>query len=99
MSTRAFYEPKLLSEFVGEFLGSRDMSRPLSDQERIKVFTSIILLLFTLVRKKIKGSYLEFSNSQVKRALKGVRVEVRRQDYKRRYKVQGLTAQPISQLK
>nr|GFA87361.1 PAZ domain-containing protein [Tanacetum cinerariifolium] len=56
-------------EFVGEFLG-REMSRPLSDQERIKV----------------------------KRALKGVRVEVRRQNYKRRYKVQGLTAQPISQL-
>nr|GEU52027.1 protein argonaute 5 [Tanacetum cinerariifolium] len=69
MSARAFYEPKLLSEFVGEFL-RREMSRPLSDQERIKV----------------------------KRALKGVRVEVRRQNYKRRYKVQGLTAQPISQL-
>ncbi|GJY92239.1 PAZ domain-containing protein [Tanacetum coccineum] len=69
MSARAFYEPKLLSEFVGEFL-QREMSRPLSDQERIKV----------------------------KRALKGVRVEVRRQNYKRRYKVQGLTAQPISQL-
>ncbi|GJT53814.1 PAZ domain-containing protein [Tanacetum coccineum] len=48
MSARAFYEPKLLSEFVGEFL-QREMSRPLSDQERIKV----------------------------KRALKGVRVEVR----------------------
>nr|GEX96191.1 PAZ domain-containing protein [Tanacetum cinerariifolium] len=69
MSARAFYEPKLLSEFVGEFL-EREMSRPLSDQERIKV----------------------------KRALKGVRVEVRRQNYKRRYKVQGLTAEPISQL-
>ncbi|GKD43422.1 PAZ domain-containing protein, partial [Tanacetum coccineum] len=36
MAARAFYEPKLLSEFVGEFLG-REMSRPLSDQERIKV--------------------------------------------------------------
>ncbi|GKE43297.1 probable auxin efflux carrier component 1b [Tanacetum coccineum] len=35
MSARVFYEPKLLSEFVGEFLG-REMSRPLSDQERIK---------------------------------------------------------------
>ncbi|GJU46276.1 PAZ domain-containing protein, partial [Tanacetum coccineum] len=69
VSARAFYESKLLSEFVGEFLG-KDMSRPLADQDRIKV----------------------------KRALKRVRVEVRRQDYKRRYKVQGLTAQPISQL-
>ncbi|GKE01350.1 PAZ domain-containing protein, partial [Tanacetum coccineum] len=36
--------------------------------------------------------------NEVKRDLKGVRVEVRRQNYKRRYKVQGLTAQPISQL-
>ena len=43
MSAKAFYEPKLLSEFVGEFLGSRDMSRPLSDQERIKVFTRLNL--------------------------------------------------------
>ncbi|PWA91147.1 PAZ domain-containing protein [Artemisia annua] len=69
MSARAFYEEKLVSDFVGEFLG-RDISRPLSDQERIKV----------------------------KRALRGVRVEVHRKDYMRRYKVQAVTAQPISQL-
>ncbi|GJW09942.1 PAZ domain-containing protein [Tanacetum coccineum] len=34
--TEDFYEPKLLSEFVGEFLG-KDMSRPLTDQDRIKL--------------------------------------------------------------
>ncbi|CAI9268399.1 unnamed protein product [Lactuca saligna] len=69
MSARAFYETKLVTEFVGEFLG-KDLMRPLSDQERIKV----------------------------KRALKGVRVEVRRADYMRRYKVQALTVQPTNQL-
>lgn len=36
MSARAFYETKLVTEFVGEFLG-KDLMRPLSDQERIKV--------------------------------------------------------------
>ncbi|KAL8263040.1 hypothetical protein R6Q59_024389 [Mikania micrantha] len=69
MSARAFYEPILVSDFIGEFL-NKDLTRPLNDQERIKV----------------------------KRALRGVRVEVRRENYLRRYKVQGLTVQPISQL-
>ncbi|KAL8214340.1 hypothetical protein R6Q57_003789 [Mikania cordata] len=69
MSARAFYEPRLASDFVGEFL-NKDISRPLTDQERIKV----------------------------KRALRGVRVEVRRPDYLRRYKIMDLTRQPLNQL-
>ncbi|KAK9058632.1 hypothetical protein SSX86_023474 [Deinandra increscens subsp. villosa] len=69
MSARAFYEPMLVSDFIGEFL-NKDLARPFNDQERIKV----------------------------KRALRSVRVEVRRENYLRRYKVNGLTAQPISQL-
>lgn len=69
MSARAFFEPRLVSDFVAEFLG-KDISRPLSDQERIKV----------------------------KKALRGVRVEVHRQDYMRRYKVHGLSVQPTNQL-
>nr|QCD25890.1 argonaute 5 [Helianthus tuberosus] len=70
MSARAFYEPRLVSDFIGEFL-NKDLARsPLTDQERIKV----------------------------KRALRGVRVEVHRENYMRRYKVQGLTIQPINQL-
>ncbi|KAI3511905.1 hypothetical protein L1887_19066 [Cichorium endivia] len=36
MSARALYEPKLVTEFVGEFL-AKHKSRPLSDQELIKV--------------------------------------------------------------
>ncbi|KAI3676986.1 hypothetical protein L1987_86603 [Smallanthus sonchifolius] len=69
MSARAFYEPRLASDFVKEFL-NKDISRPLTDQERQKV----------------------------KRALRGVRVEVRRPDYLRRYKFQDLTRQPVNQL-
>ncbi|GKD45399.1 protein argonaute 5, partial [Tanacetum coccineum] len=40
MTARAVYESKLVSEFVGELLG-RDMSRSLTEQERIKVFTRL----------------------------------------------------------
>ncbi|KAK9068594.1 hypothetical protein SSX86_012709 [Deinandra increscens subsp. villosa] len=69
MSARAFLEPKLVSDFVREYL-NKDLSRQLTDQERIRV----------------------------KRALRGVRVEVRRQDYLRRYKFQDLTRQPLNQL-
>ncbi|XP_024971969.1 protein argonaute 1-like [Cynara cardunculus var. scolymus] len=65
MSARAFYQPTLASEFVSEFF-NKDITRPLSNQERIKV----------------------------KKALRGVRLEVRRQDYMRRYKVQELSVQP-----
>ncbi|KAL4555414.1 hypothetical protein LXL04_038032 [Taraxacum kok-saghyz] len=36
MSARAFYEPKLVTAFVSDFL-QKDLMRPLSDQERIKV--------------------------------------------------------------
>ncbi|KAK1426252.1 hypothetical protein QVD17_14922 [Tagetes erecta] len=69
MSARAFYEHKLASDFVKEFL-NKDISRPLTDQERIKV----------------------------KRAFRGVRMEVRLQDNCRRYKFQDLTRQPLNQL-
>ena len=59
MSARAFFEPKLLSECVREFLG-RDMSRPLSDQERIKVMMTTVCifhLLFTWMEKDHRFLY------------------------------------------
>ncbi|CAH9097364.1 unnamed protein product [Cuscuta epithymum] len=37
VSARAFYEPKLVSEYVFDFLKVRDVSRPLTDQDRLKV--------------------------------------------------------------
>ncbi|KAL8057742.1 hypothetical protein ABFX02_04G203700 [Erythranthe guttata] len=37
MSARAFFEPIYVSEFVFKYLNLRDLNRPLSDQDRIKV--------------------------------------------------------------
>ncbi|VFQ77819.1 unnamed protein product [Cuscuta campestris] len=36
VSARAFYEPKLVSQYVFEYLKVRDKTRPLSDQDRLK---------------------------------------------------------------
>ncbi|KAJ9554728.1 hypothetical protein OSB04_009342 [Centaurea solstitialis] len=69
MSARAFLNPMLVSDFVMEYL-DKDITRPLSDQERIRV----------------------------KKALRGVRVQVSRGGCNRSYKVNGITTQPTSQL-
>ncbi|THG07146.1 hypothetical protein TEA_019246 [Camellia sinensis var. sinensis] len=37
ISARAFYEPILVSDFVARYCNVRDLRRPLSDQDRIKV--------------------------------------------------------------
>lgn len=103
MSVCAFYEPKLVTEFVGEFL-HKDISRPLSDQDHIKVRIRKGFLSFFLFYKKkyhfINLKKLYFNDNllfpfQVKTTLRGVRVEVRRHDYMRHYKVHSLTVQPI----
>ncbi|KAL7173807.1 hypothetical protein ACSBR2_033131 [Camellia fascicularis] len=70
MSARAFYEPILVSDFVAKYCNVRDLTRPLSDQDRIKV----------------------------KRALKGIRVELTHREDGKRYKISGVSAQPTSQL-
>ncbi|XP_028085303.1 protein argonaute 5-like isoform X2 [Camellia sinensis] len=38
ISARAFYEPILVSDFVARYCNVRDLRRPLSDQDRIKVY-------------------------------------------------------------
>ncbi|XP_059627105.1 protein argonaute MEL1-like [Cornus florida] len=70
ISARAFYEPILVTEFIAKYFNVRDLTRPLSDQDRIKV----------------------------KRALKGVKVELDHREHVKRYKITGISAQPISQL-
>ncbi|KAA8544172.1 hypothetical protein F0562_022192 [Nyssa sinensis] len=70
ISARAFYEPILVSIFVAKYFSLRDLTRPLSDQDRLKV----------------------------KRALKGIRVELNHGEYVKRYKITGVSAQPTSQL-
>lgn len=69
VSARSFYEPIIVTEFVEKYL-QITASRPLSDQNRLKI----------------------------KKALKGVRVEPTYRQIARRYKITGVSTQPISQL-
>ncbi|XP_075489913.1 protein argonaute MEL1 [Primulina tabacum] len=51
MSARAFFEPVLVSEYVAKYF-SRNLTRPLSDQDRIKV------------KKNLKGVKVELNHQQ-----------------------------------
>ncbi|XP_057955824.1 protein argonaute 5-like [Malania oleifera] len=70
VSARSFYRSIKVSEFVGEYLNLRELTRPLSDQQRVKL----------------------------KKALKGVKVVLTYREYAKRYKVNGVSSQPPSQL-
>ncbi|XP_022729133.1 protein argonaute 5-like isoform X2 [Durio zibethinus] len=70
VSARSFYEPILVTEFVAKHLKHANLSRPLSDQDRIKV----------------------------KKALKGVRVELNHMEYAKACKIVGISREPIRQL-
>ncbi|XP_024545686.1 protein argonaute PNH1 isoform X2 [Selaginella moellendorffii] len=70
MSSTAFIEPLPVVDFVGKLL-NKDISRPLSDADRIKI----------------------------KKALRGVKVEVtHRGTMRRKYRISGLTSQPTQEL-
>ncbi|XP_051128767.1 protein argonaute 10 isoform X2 [Andrographis paniculata] len=70
MASAAFIEALPVIEFVAQLLG-KDVSRPLSDSDRIKV----------------------------KKALRGVKVEVtHRGEVRRKYRVSGITTQPTREL-
>ncbi|KAI5055294.1 hypothetical protein GOP47_0030439 [Adiantum capillus-veneris] len=70
MSSTAFIEPLPVPEFVSQLLG-KDISRHLSDADRIKI----------------------------KKALRGVKVEVtHRGNMRRKYRISGLTSQPTQEL-
>lgn len=68
VSARSFYEPIAIIEFLEKYLNLRGLSRPLTDQDRLKV----------------------------KKALRGIRVEVSHRDTRRSYKITGVTTQPTS---
>lgn len=59
MSARAFYQPRLVSDFVQDFLG-REVTRPLSDQERLKVIP--IFNKQTRVDMKMSDITVDFVN-------------------------------------
>lgn len=48
MSARAFFEPILVSEYVAKYF-NRDPTRPLTDQDRIKVYLLISVFQFYLL--------------------------------------------------
>ena len=92
MSSTAFIEPLAVIDFVTELLNRDVTARPLSDADRVKVtpiFFSVTLLLlfFTVVI------------FQIKKALRGVRVEVtHRGNMRRKYRISGLTSQATREL-
>ncbi|KAF7823308.1 protein argonaute 5-like isoform X1 [Senna tora] len=69
VSARSFYENIFVTDFVAKHFRF-NFSRPLSDQDRVKV----------------------------KRALKGIKVELTHGQYTKSYKVTGVTKEPLSQL-
>ncbi|CAL5435898.1 unnamed protein product [Camellia sinensis] len=70
MSARAFYEPILVTDFVAKYFNVKDMIRPLSDQECLKV----------------------------KRALRGIKVELAHRKHVQCRRISGLSVQPTNQL-
>ncbi|XVE59476.1 hypothetical protein DITRI_Ditri05aG0049100 [Diplodiscus trichospermus] len=70
VSARSFYEPILVTEFVAKHFRHANLTRPLSDQDRVKV----------------------------KKALKGVKIELSHMEYAKTYKISGISREPISKL-
>ncbi|GMJ10787.1 ARGONAUTE 5 [Hibiscus trionum] len=70
VSARSFYEPILVSDFVMKHFKRPNLSKPLSDQDRMKV----------------------------RRALKGVKVQLNYMKYPKTSKIVGISREPIRQL-
>ncbi|XP_022883562.1 protein argonaute 5-like isoform X2 [Olea europaea var. sylvestris] len=69
MSARAFYEPILVSEYIVKYF-NRNLTMPLSDQDRMKV----------------------------KRALRGIRVQLDHLEHVKRCKISGVSTEPTENL-
>ncbi|KAF5934236.1 hypothetical protein HYC85_030407 [Camellia sinensis] len=70
MSARAFYEPILVTDFVAKYFNVKDLTRPLSDQDCLKV----------------------------KRALRGIKVELAHRKHVQCRRISGLSVRPTNQL-
>ncbi|VAI89449.1 unnamed protein product [Triticum turgidum subsp. durum] len=94
MSSTAFIEALPVIDFVAQILGKDVMSRPLSDANRIKLVHSCPFDCAALPNEEI------FLNAkQIKKALRGVKVEVtHRENVRRKYRISGVTAQPTHEL-
>ena len=98
MSSTAFIEPLPVIEFVAQLL-CRDISvRPLSDSDRVKVRFTTCPLLFTETSVYAELPLLIFL-PQIKKALRGIKVEVtHRGNMRRKYRISGLTSQATREL-
>ena len=56
VSARAFYDPVLVTVFVKKLLNYRELSRPLPDRDRLKVFTIFVLICFNLFQAVLVGN-------------------------------------------
>ncbi|XP_015577594.1 protein argonaute 5 isoform X2 [Ricinus communis] len=57
VSARSFYEPIIVTDFVSKYLKLRDMSRPLSDQDRIKVKKALKSVKVQILHREYAKSY------------------------------------------
>lgn len=96
MSSTAFIEPLPVVDFVVQVLGRDISSRSLSDADRVKV--RIHFVVFFEASGLCQCLTSVFLN-QVKKALRGVKVEVtHRGSVRRKYRISGLTSQPTREL-
>ncbi|KAM3212183.1 hypothetical protein ACQJBY_065328 [Aegilops geniculata] len=94
MSSTAFIEALPVIDFVAQILGKDVMSRPLSDANRIKLVRSCPFDCAVLPNEGIC-----LNAKQIKKALRGVKVEVtHRENVRRKYRISGVTAQPTHEL-
>uniref|UniRef100_M8BKB5 Protein argonaute PNH1 n=1 Tax=Aegilops tauschii TaxID=37682 RepID=M8BKB5_AEGTA len=94
MSSTAFIEALPVIDFVAQILGKDVMSRPLSDANRIKLVRSCPFDCAVLPNEAIC-----LNAKQIKKALRGVKVEVtHRENVRRKYRISGVTAQPTHEL-
>ncbi|KDP43930.1 hypothetical protein JCGZ_05397 [Jatropha curcas] len=69
VSARSFYESILVTDYVAKYFRLRDLSRPLSEQDRLRV----------------------------KKALRGVKVQLTYRNYAKSYKITGVSNKPLNQ--
>ncbi|KAF2300713.1 hypothetical protein GH714_015302 [Hevea brasiliensis] len=81
VSARSFFEPIMVTDFVAKYFRLRDLSRPLSEQDRIKVW------FFGFSSECVSE----------KKSLKGIKVELRHREYPKSYKITGVSNKPMSQ--
>lgn len=99
IASAAFIEALPVMEFVAQLLGKDVLSRSLSDSDRVKVRAQFMCQGLESVLHLIHVNMMTHNFIQVKKALRGVKVEVtHRGNVRRKYRVSGITTQPTREL-